>query len=561
MINNKKMLLLCLVQYVFILAYHIIYSSLFCTKDQTTQVAVWSVCLLVVLVFFGYIFQKSIDLVVYVTMGAVLITVTYVGYILNTLAFSVLIYFAAGLILGMFYKKMYVIVWSISSFLALLLYTFIWPDIIKIMVPSLFLFYGYILCYLIGNICTMILVSSTERYFISLSEEKERAERDIKQKNIFWANISDEIRTPMNVINGMSRLLKSENLNVRAKEYTDQIENASDMLLTIVNDTLELSKVETSNLEIKHKAYDLYRVTALVVMYSSINITSDSLSIVYCVNPNVPPVLIGDEEIILKVMERVLNNALILAQKGEVRLDVDVAETNDKNKVDVIVTISDKNGGISEEALNNMFNSFEINGATRTTEQETVGLSLKLCKSMLALIGGEISVKSIRGEGTVFTIVIPQDLGEDFLIEDSIQQDSFYMKRLWKSPESKVLVVDDTPTNLKLLSGMIKLYGINTSNAESGQQCLDMMEQERYDLVFLDYLMPELNGEETLRKIKARSSNPNFKNVPIVAISGKSLQKDRDKFINMGFDEFITKPVDDKELENLLKRFLIKENR
>lgn len=561
MINNKKMLLLCLVQYIFILAYHIIYSVLYCTKDQTTQVAVWSICLLIILIFFGYIFQKSLDLVVYVTMGGVLITVSYVGYVLNTLAFSVLIYFAAGLILGMFYKKTYVIVWSSATLLTMISYTLIWPDIIKLMVPSLFLYYGYLLCYAIGSVCTMILVSSTEHYFESLYEQKDRAEKDIKQKNIFWANISDEIRTPMNVINGMSRLLKSENLNVRAKEYTDQIENASDMLLTIVNDTLELSKVETKNLEIKHKAFDIYRVAALVVMYASAGITSDSLNLIYCVNPKVPPVLIGDEEILLKVLERVLTNSMILAQKGEVRLDIDISDKSENNIVDLIINISDKSGGVDDDVLNNMFNGFESTGASRTTEQETLGLSLKLCKSMLALIGGDICAKSIKGEGTVFTINIPYELGDDLLIEDNSQQDSFYMKRLWKSPDSKVLVVDDTPTNLKLVSGMVKLHSISTGTAESGKECLEMMENEHFDLILLDYLMPNMNGQETLRRIRAKSSNPNFSNVPVVAISSKSLQKDRDKFIEMGFDDFISKPIDDKELETLLKRFLIKENR
>ena len=135
------------------------------------------------------------------------------------------------------------------------------------------------------------------------------------------------------------------------------------------------------------------------------------------------------------------------------------------------------------------------------------------------------------------------------------------MKRLWKSPDSKVLVVDDTPTNLKLVSGMVKLHSISTGTAESGKECLEMMENEHFDLILLDYLMPNMNGQETLRRIRAKSSNPNFSNVPVVAISSKSLQKDRDKFIEMGFDDFISKPIDDKELETLLKRFLIKENR
>ena len=128
----------------------------------------------------------------------------------------------------------------------------------------------------------------------------------------------------------------------------------------------------------------------------------------------------------------------------------------------------------------------------------------------------------------------------------------------WKSTGSKVLVVDDTPTNLKLISGMIRLFGIEPDNAESGKEALEMMENTKYDLIFLDYMMPNMNGEDTLKQIKARNTSDNFKDVVVIALSSKSLQRDRNKFMEMGFDEFISKPIDDRELERLLKQFLVK---
>lgn len=559
MLSNKKMVIICIAQYLVILAYHLIYSFLYGTMDQTLKCAVWSVCIFIILYIFCYVFQRQLAMVVNFTMLCVLITVTYVGYILSSLAFSVVIYFASCLIVSLFLNKTFTLTWCIESIIVLFSYTLIFPDIILKMVPSMFLFYGYILVYVLGCVNAYLLVALAQQSYAVLKKETIEAQLAGTTKTMFWGNISNEIRTPMNVINGMSRLLKSENLNPRAREYTDQIENASDILLNIVNDTLVLSQIETGLKVPVEKEYDIYNIIHMAIMQASRNIVKSDVGLVYCVNPNVPSSLIGDEAFVSEVVLKLINNALVFTNEGEVRVEVDINEKEKVKKgfVSLAIKVKDNGNGISEENLKNIFKGFDESNSVRTTEQESVGLSLKLCKSMIELIGGTIEVESTVGVGTTFIVKLEQQIGLNVgtLANQVVIENSSLVT--FESISPNVLVVDDTPTNLKLISGMIKIHGINPDVAESGKECLDMMKEKKYDLVFLDIMMSGLSGEDTLKEIHDNTENiDNYKEVPVIALTTKSIMRDRARFLELGFDEFISKPVDDKELVALLKKFL-----
>jgi len=558
MFPKKKLVGLCMAMYIVVLAYHILYSVIYCSNDQTVKVTVWSVCVLLILVFFLFLFKSQIDMVVYVCSLGILSSVTYVGYILNTLAFSVLIYFAGMLLISLFLKRRYVVLYGIFSIIVLVAYGIIWPHIILTMIPSIFLYQGYILVYIIGIVLTYFLVDASVLHMDEISSENVKVKSDKKSQNIFWANISNEIRTPMNVINGMSRLLRTENLNARAREYTDQIENASDMLTFIVNDTLELSALEAGKVVKKNEPYDLYKVISNAIMKASANLKGEDVNLSYSINPSVPYIMIGDDEILTKILIRLVSNSLIFCEKGQVKVDVDAAQNQDMDKMDIIIKVIDDGVGIDDNDMKNIFGGYDSINSTRTTEQETVGLSLKLCKSLVDLLEGSIEVNSTKGVGTTFTVSLTQKIGDDTVDEESLLDNSHIIETDFTASYSNVLVVDDTPTNLKLISGMIKLFGIEPDNATSGKECIEMMEKTKYDLVFIDYMMPVMNGEDTLKQIKGRTTSPNFMNVPLVALSSKSLQRDRNKFMEMGFDEFISKPIDDKELEHILRKFLTK---
>lgn len=559
MVSNKRLIALCFIQYIIVLGYHILYSFLYCSQLQTRRVVVWSVCMLLILAFFAQVFQHKMDVVVYVVISSALITVSYVGYLLHTLAFGILIFAMSGIILGMFVKKMYILVWWIASTFASIIFVLTAKDIILEMVPSIFLYYGYVLVYIIAGVNIYILVQAAEKSFGELKEINDSKEKENALKNIFWANISNEIRTPMNVINGMSSLLKTENLNIRAKEYTDQIENASGMLLNIVNDTMELSNIESGIAKPAESVYDIYSEAHTAIMYASENIKSSNVNMSYCVNPRVPNALYGDGDFVQKFLIKLLNNAAVFTEYGEIKLDIDLdSRKSTDTEAELIIKVTDSGEGIKNLDVENIFSGFDTTNSIRTTEQESVGLSLKLCKSMVEMLGGTIGVESEEEVGTTFTVRLRQEISSEYELQKMTELKKNKASDGWIAPSSKVLVVDDTATNLKLISGMIKLHGIEPDTAISGKEAITKMESKRYDLVFMDYMMPEMNGVDTLKQIKARSVSKNFNGVPIIALTSRSLQRDRAKFIDLGFNEFISKPIDDRELESLLKQFLLK---
>lgn len=559
MVSNKRLIVLCFIQYILVLGYHLIYSILYCSSLQTRRVVVWSVCMLLILAFFTQVFQQKTDTVIYVILASVLITVTYIGYLLHTLAYGILIFAMSGIILGMFIRKWYILVWWVASTVFSILYVFTAKDIIVEIVPNLFLYFCYVLVYIIAGVNLYILVQGAENSLAKLKKINDSKEQENALKNIFWANISNEIRTPMNVINGMSVLLKSENLNIRAKEYTDQIENASGMLLNIVNDTMELSNIESGIAKPAESVYDIYAEAHTAIMYASENIKSSSVNMSYCVNPRVPTALYGDGDFVQKFLIKLLNNAAIFTEYGEIKLDIDIDNRNSSDtEVELVIKVSDTGKGIKDVDVERIFTGFDISNSPRTTEQESIGLSLKLCKSMVEMLGGIISVESEIDVGTTFIIRLRQEISSEYELLKTIDVKRNKASEGWIAPSSKVLVVDDTSTNLKLISGMIKLHGIEPDTAMSGKEAISKMENKKYDLIFMDYMMPEMNGVDTLKQIKARSMSKNFNNIPVVALTSRSLQRDRAKFIDLGFDEFISKPIDDRELERLLKQFLVK---
>ena len=562
MLTNRKLVILCYIQYIVVLLYHVLYSVLNCTTEQTRLISVWSVCMLIVLGVIAQILQGKIDIIVYITMFSVLLTVTYVGYILHTLAMGLLIFFMAGVILAMFIKKEYVISWWIFSTIVCIIYITIWPGIILEMVPSKFLYCGYILVYVIGGINLLIMVGVAGSSLKFLKDRSETSEKENELKNVFWANISNEIRTPMNVINGMSSLLKTENLNVRAREYTDQIENASGMLLNIVNDTMELANIESGMYHISESTYDIYSEAHYAIIMASSYIHEEKINLLYCINPQVPSALFGDGSLIRECFVKLLINTILFSHKGEIRLDIDVdpAQCNDE-EVLLIIRVSGTDIEIDDSNYNELFSGFDVTESGRTTEQESIGLSLKLCKAMIELMGGTIRFDAEGSRGSEFYITLRQAISSEKELIRRISEERNGRESEWIAPSSKVLVVDDTPTNLKLISGMIRLHGIDPDNAMSGKEALEMMEKQKYDLVFLDYMMPEMNGVETFKQIVSRDASANFKDVPIIALTSKSLQRDRGRFMDIGFAEFISKPIDDRELESLLKMFLQKNNK
>ena len=419
MLSEKKLLILVTIQFFFIVSFHVIYSFIYCTMDQTINLGVWFICVLVIYLFAMLLLRKQTNILMIILYIAVLATTTYYGYELETLSWAIIIFFVSSMIISTLINLKYTLAWSILSMSLLISYAIIWPGVLLKTVPSLFMYFGYLLAYIFGQINELMLVYSLERYRRMSVEREQNLRADNDLKSIFWNNITNEIKTPMNVINGMSRLLKAENLNARAVDYTEQIENASSMLLSIVTDTLELTEIETGNYQIDNRPYDLYKVVSNVIMEASERI-NDGIDLVYCINPIVPTVLIGDPDLIYKVLIRMVKNAVGFVKSGEIRVEVNgelVGYTSDQIKLKFI--ISDTGGGVEEEALKSFFTGFEETNSRRTVAQEYVGLSLKVCKTIINELGGDIDVSSELGVGTKFYISLTQETGTYDLLENN----------------------------------------------------------------------------------------------------------------------------------------------
>lgn len=562
MLSEKRILLIVSLQYFFIVVYHLIYSFKYCTINQTEKTAVWFVCVCIIYLILILLFRKNTNLLIIYILLSVIATTTYFGYILNTLSWAIIIFFSGSLIISIMANFKFVLIWSIASTLMLVSYALIWPEILLKTVPSLFMYFGYIFTYVFGICNELLLVSEAEKYRVVTSRREKILKEENSLKSIFWANISNEIKSPINVINGMSRLLKGENLNSRALDYTDNIEKASAMLLNIVSDTLELTEIESNVYDVQEKPYDIYKIVSDTVIDISPYL-SDNLNVTYCVAPNVPSVLVGDSVLIKKVMSRIVKNSLSLVHEGEVHIDVSAEkEHSPSDLVKLNIVVSDTGAGLSDETLKTIFNGFENINSKKNVLQETIGLSLKVCKTIIERIGGNINVDSTIGVGTSFTIDLMQKIGTAELLENENEES----KSVFIYPNAHVLVVDDSPANLRLISSKLKNHEINPDNASSGMEAFQMMNNNRYDLILIDYQMPGMSGVELLKRFKAgiktefddseNDENEKNYNTKFIVMISQAKPGEREKYISLGFDDYITKPIEENELSDILLRYL-----
>lgn len=562
MLSEKRILLIVSLQYFFIVVYHLIYSFKYCTINQTEKIAVWFVCVSIIYLILILLFRKNTNILIIYILLSVIATTTYFGYILNTLSWAIIIFFSGSLIISIMANFKFVLIWSVASTLMLVSYALIWPEILLKTVPSLFMYFGYIFTYVFGICNELLLVSEAEKYRVVTSRREKILKEENSLKSIFWANISNEIKSPINIINGMSRLLKGENLNSRALDYTDNIEKASAMLLNIVSDTLELTEIESNVYDVQEKPYDIYKIVSDTVIDISPYL-SDNLNVTYCVAPNVPPVLVGDSVLIKKVMSRIVKNSLSLVHEGEVHIDVSAEkEHSPSDLVKLNIVVSDTGAGLSDETLKTIFNGFENINSKKSVLQETIGLSLKVCKTIIERIGGNINVDSTIGVGTSFTIDLMQKIGTAELLENENEES----ESVFIYPNAHVLVVDDSPANLRLISSKLKNHEINPDNASSGMEAFQMMNNNRYDLILIDYQMPGMSGVELLKRFKAgiktefddseNDENEKNYNTKFIVMISQAKPGEREKYISLGFDDYITKPIEENELSDILLRYL-----
>lgn len=401
----------------------------------------------------------------------------------------------------------------------------------------------------------MFNVSAKARESDELREAKQIAEEANKSKSRFLANMTHELRTPINVILGMDEMILREAVEEEIRERAMDIKSASQILLGLINDVLDFSKIEAGNLKSIPVEYNLIDVIRDMALLSENRARQKSLNFKMEIQPELPTCLLGDDIHIRQVMINLLTNAVKYTEKGSVTLKI-TGEKEADEKIVLRFLVRDTGIGIKEEDLKKLFIPYSRIEEERHREIEGTGLGMSIIINLLRLLGSELHVRSVYGEGSDFWFELEQKIVDDEPIGD-IQKRLDNMAKNYKyqasftAPEAHILMVDDNALNRRLFVSLLKNTKIQITTVSSGKKALEVVQEEHFDLIFMDYLMPEMDGAQTLQNMRKLEDNL-CKDTPIIVLTANAYSGSREAYLEMGFDDFLAKPIVTEKLEAMI---------
>ena len=395
--------------------------------------------------------------------------------------------------------------------------------------------------------------TSYERKVLEL--EKDAANASNKAKSDFLANMSHEIRTPMNAIIGMDEMILREKVSDKVRKYALDIQSAGKTLLSIINDILDFSKIESGKMELIPVEYGFASVMNDVVNMTMKKAQDKGLTYDLKVSKDIPSVLRGDEIRVRQVMLNLINNAIKYTHEGTVSIDV----SYDNATSMMWVIVSDTGIGIKNEDLGKLFGSFQRLDEDKNRNIEGTGLGLNITMRLVKMMDGTIGVNSKYGEGTTFTVQMKQEAIDRTPVGDfadnlaKMQYTGKEYKPALVAPKAKILVVDDNDMNLEVFAALLEDTKIGVTTAESGKECIEILRECSFDLIFLDQMMPGMSGVQTLEAIKKDGLADN---TAVIALTADAIVGARENYIKEGFSDYLSKPVMYEALEEMLIKYL-----
>ena len=389
-------------------------------------------------------------------------------------------------------------------------------------------------------------------------EQNEKLKAANQEKNTFISTVSHELRTPLNAIIGMSEVILREDLSNTIKKNLHIIHSASKGLLTIINDLLDLSKIEAGKIEIVKENYHILSVVNDVCAMIKSRNEEKKLDLHFNISENLPSVLCGDFIRIKQVMINLANNAIKYTDEGSVTLSLAAVPLND-GAVRLIYSVEDTGQGIRKEDLPKLFIKYNQLNVQANHHKEGTGLGLSIAKSIIELMGGSIGVESEFGVGSKFYFELPQEVInakpagrlEDYSYEEQMNN----QQHLFRAPNARILIVDDNEINLIVAENLLSILELQIDTADTYSKVMSHINKDKYDLIFMDNYMPEVDGMDLAGQIRSLENNPN-QNVPIIALTADAMSGTREKMIAAGMNDCIHKPIEMDKICNVIRNYL-----
>ncbi len=517
----------------------------------------------VLLVFLLSYHTRNERVVVYCLMLAGISSLYYMSYVTKTQGMLVFTFLATGTTIALFLIQQSLIVYfAITSVILVLMGIFQKEVVLASFNSSQYI--SYITLYAFAGVALVFISYSVEKYKTEMEEKNEIAREALEAKSNFLANMSHEIRTPMNAIYGMAELLGERDFNATEKEYVATIKRSSENLLSIINEILDFSKVDSGKMEIEQEPYNFNEMLQDVVTIIEFRMRGKNIVLRLDVDGKVPSMLLGDETRVRQILINILNNAVKFTNQGSITLSIrwnPEGRVNNIYKGRITISVTDTGIGISEENIKKLFTEFGQIDTKKNRNVEGTGLGLAITKRLTDAMGGNITVASRLGVGSTFTVVLPQGAADatpsnfSFSHLDLSNENSFRPE--FTAPTAKVLIVDDNKVNLQVAAELMKVFGIEAQTLESGQDAIDRVARktQRFDLVFMDHMMPFMDGVETTQKIRNLEGGYASK-LPIVALTANAINGVEKQLLEAGMNDYIPKPIRLEQLGMVLKKWL-----